>query len=161
MDEPAETGSLEFTIHKVEFTKSIKYKVYDGYETTTEDNVFGIVTYSIKNISKKGISIWNEQDRGYICMGHFVYGDGYTYENSFYSERPRAYHYNESSNSASRGRDGVLEPLTSEDNCIVYIILPQKIVESTDEKLFYEVSFNDIGDDVTIRCEVTDREIIE
>ncbi len=161
MNESTETGSLEYTIQKVEFAKNISCSVSDGYQTLDDENVFGIVTYSIRNISKEGISIWNEQDRGYIAVGKFVYGDGYNYENSFYSNRPRVTHYDEISNSLRRGREGVLEPLTSEDDCILFIILPKDIVENTDEKLFYEISFSDIGDDVKLRYEVTDREIKE
>ena len=161
LDEPAETGSLEYTIHSIEFTNKLKYHVSDGYEILSDDNVFAIVKYSIKNISKEGISLWNEMDKGYIAIGKIVYGDGYTYENSFYSNRPRAFHYNESSNDVSRVREGDLEPLTSEENCILFIILPKEIVENTEEKLYYEISFADIGDNVTLRYEVQNREVVE
>lgn len=171
LNEPTEAGSLEYTIHEVKFAKSINYEIYDGYmgrsegKKTSEDNVIAIVRYSIKNIGKESISNYYFPEPGYteyIAVGRFVYGDGYTYEHGFYDgRRPYAYRYNESPESANYILKETLEPLTSLDNCITYLILPTHIVEDTSEKLFYVISLANIGDNITLRYEITDRTITE
>ena len=172
IDEPAETESVEYTLYKVEFAKSINYSTNDSFmhivdgRHASEGTVFGIVMYKIKNIGKKSIPILYSKESGrleFTGVGRFVYGDGYTYENGFYDGRkPYAYLYNESPESASSySIKDFLDPLTSIDSCITYFTIPEDIVKNTDEKLFYEISFPILGDEITLRYEVTDREIAD
>lgn len=169
INEPTKAGSWEYTILKIEFARSINTSSgsyesfyspddsFGAYTVPKDDHVFAIVTYSMKNIGKERIRLW--EDLEYRGIGKFVYGDGYIFDNNNIKIFPSYYDENESSFRSVR-TDFWLEPLSSAVECKMLFIIPENIVEDTNEKLFYQVTFDDSGKNTTLRCEITNREIV-
>ena len=101
-------------------------------------------------IGKEAQRPWDIYDGAAVGTGKFIYGDGFVFESQSDGDRAEA-NYFDGTEFRSMITLNTLEPLSDEIECRVAFTVPVTITESVDEALAFEVSFNELGDNMTFR----------